>query len=123
MSKINFDSPFVSYVFESPDEQLQSQILGDLNKQMIQNLLFDAVMTKVGLVRTPETNQEEAELQGRIAILRSLLDNSKAAEEQMQEKIMEEMGRHPTGPVTHLHQVFPSARMNEGNVPDDNSSF
>lgn len=123
MSKVNFDSPFVSYEFDSPDEQLHSQILGDLNKQMIQNLLFQAAMEKIELVRTPETVQREAELQGVMNTLRSLLENSKAAELQVAQKIHEELGTHPTGKVTGLHQVFPSARMNEEDLPSNTSSF
>lgn len=118
MGTINQDSPFVSYNL-SESEILQGQILGDLNRQVIQNLLFQVVMEKINIPRTPETVQLEAELAGKVVILQSILDNHRAAVAQMSHQ---EPKSEPE-PNPDLSGIFPRARMSNGDIsfPSDNS--
>lgn len=118
MGTINQDSPFISYNL-SEQEILQGQILGDLNKQVLQNLLFMAVMEKINIPRTPETLQLEAELAGRIGILQAILDNHRAAIAQLhspEQQVAPE-------PNPDISGIFPRARMSSGGIsfPSDNS--
>ncbi len=77
---------FQTWIF-SGREELQSQLLTGLNKQMIQNLISQAAAEKVSLTFDPSNPSQfiqiEAELHGRIKTLQTLLDNSAQAESEL----------------------------------------
>ena len=83
MPALNHDNMFQSWVF-SPQELLQAQLLTTLQKQHIQNIIAQAAHEKTMLTFDPSNipayTQQEAELQGRIRVLQSLLDLSREAE-------------------------------------------
>lgn len=108
MSQIKLDSPFVSYEL-TEEESHQSKILGDLNKQMIQNLLFEATMEKVNLEWLPQNEAREKVLVGKIEILRFILDNHDIASTEAATQMR--TSGHPTmmQEGVPIHQIFPRA--------------
>lgn len=109
MGTINTDSPFIHYVL-SEEEARQGQVLGDLNKQVLQNMLFQVVMEKLNIPRTPEYVQREAELAGQMSILQSILDNHAHASQ---------VHAAPTAPESqdvNLHGIFPHTRRYAGDI-------
>lgn len=79
MATINTDSSFVSWIL-TPQELAAGSILTTLQKQVIQNMIWQAASERISLPFLDENKQREAELQGRIAALTSLLDLSAEAE-------------------------------------------
>lgn len=79
MATINTDSSFVSWIL-TPQELQAGSILTTLQKQVIQNMIWQAASERISLPFLDENKQREAELQGRIAALTSLLDLSAEAE-------------------------------------------
>jgi hypothetical protein len=81
MAVLNTNSSFVSWVL-TPTELVQGTLLSSLQKQCIQNQIWQAAEEKIKLPFTDENKQREAELQGRILALQSLLDLSEEAEKE-----------------------------------------
>ena len=79
MAVLNTDSSFVSWTLTEP-EKLQGTLLTVLQKQCIQNMIWQAAEEKIKLPFKQENIQLEAELQGRILALQSLLDLSAESE-------------------------------------------
>jgi hypothetical protein len=79
MAIINTDSSFVSWIL-TPAELQAGSVLTTLQKQVIQNMIWQAASERISLPFLDENKQREAELQGRIAALTSLLDLSAEAE-------------------------------------------
>lgn len=80
---------FQRFSFESPEEELASQVLSFNQKCVIHNLIEEAAAAKLALKLDP-TNvfpfmQAEAELQGKIGILAYLIETSAYAEQQLKE--------------------------------------
>jgi hypothetical protein len=106
MSKIKLDSPFVSYDFD-PEEEMSAKILGELNRQMIQNLLFKVTMERVNLEWLPENEKREAVLTGKIEVLREILDEHDQAVNL--QSAAHRYARHPTttSQGMPIHDIFP----------------
>ena len=109
MGTINTDSPFIHYDL-SPEELRQGQVLGDLNKQVLQNMLFQVVMEKLNLPILAENTQREAELAGQMRMLQSILDNHNLA-------IQTPIEQHEPEPQdVNLHGIFPHTRRYAGDI-------
>jgi hypothetical protein len=82
MATIRTDSSFISW--ELTESELKAgSVLTSLQKQCIQNILWQHAEEKLALTFTPENLQLEAELQGRILALKSLLDLSREQEKEL----------------------------------------
>jgi hypothetical protein len=82
MATIRIDSSFISW--DLTEQELQAgAILSSLQKQCIQNIIWQHAEEKLNLTFTPENIQLEAELQGRISALKSLLDLSREFEKEI----------------------------------------
>jgi hypothetical protein len=81
MATMRTDSSFVSWNL-TDDEVKHGTILTSLQKQCIQNILWQHAEEKLALTFKPENLQLEAELQGRILALKSLLDLSRESEKE-----------------------------------------
>jgi hypothetical protein len=79
MAMINQESSFVSWIL-TPSELKTGSILTTLQKQVIQNMIWQAATERINLPFLDENKQRDAELLGRIAALTSLLDLSLEAE-------------------------------------------
>jgi hypothetical protein len=86
MAHIDHNSSFVRWVF-SPQENFQAHILTITQKQGIQNFIAFCAEQKLNLEYDATNHlkslQESAELSGRIAALKSLLDYSDEMEKLM----------------------------------------
>ena len=82
MATIRTDSSFISW--DLTEQELHAgAILTSLQKQCIQNIIWQHAEEKLNLTFTPENIQLEAELQGRISALKSLLDLSREFEKEI----------------------------------------
>lgn len=81
MATLNLDSSFISWNL-TEDELKTGAILTSLQKQCIQNTIWQHAEEKLNLTFKPENVQLEAELQGRISALKSLLDLSREFEKE-----------------------------------------
>lgn len=86
MATLDPNSYFQGWILDER-EFLLGSVLTTSNKQVIQNLIVQAAQEKVNLTFDPANPhkfmQREAELQGTIKTLQTLLDNSASAEIQV----------------------------------------
>jgi hypothetical protein len=82
MATIRTDSSFISWNLTEAELKAGS-ILSSLQKQCIQNIIWQHAEEKLALTFKPENLQLEAELQGRILALKSLLDLSQEQEKEL----------------------------------------
>ena len=94
MAVINIDSSFISWIL-TPQEISQGAILTSLQKQVVQNIIHQKAEEKLNLTFIPENLQREAELQGWILALKSLLDNSSDAEKELITSIQSSNSQEP----------------------------
>ena len=84
MATISTDSSFITYNL-TEDEALIGAVLTGLQRQVIQNRISAYAEEKLNLNYTPNDHQtflqKEAELQGKLSVLRDLLDQSNSAEQ------------------------------------------
>jgi hypothetical protein len=82
---IRIVSTFESYNL-GEREKTQAAILSPLQKQYLHNLRTDAALEKLSLTFLPENLGRDAELQGQIGILTTLLQASIDAETQLSDQ-------------------------------------
>jgi hypothetical protein len=82
MATVRIDSSFVSWDLTESELKVGS-ILTGLQKQCIQNIIWQHAEEKLNLTFIPENLQREAELQGRVLALKSLLDLSREQEKEL----------------------------------------
>lgn len=100
---------FTAYEF-SEEEALQAQVLSPLQEMWIQSMLADAASSKIKLTATRAEYdsywQQEAELQGQIGILSSLLAQSQEAKEKIREIIQEHSANSQEPDPQSPSQIF-----------------
>lgn len=85
MALPNPDSPFHSWIL-TPEELIQGSLLSTPQKQVIQNAIHMAAMSRLNILYDPQNPiafaQQEAEYKGVISALQNLLDVSTEYEKQ-----------------------------------------